>query len=737
MKRFGVPCLPILPALLLLCAAAAAAIFGSIHGLVHDPQHRPIVGAQITITSLNSQWTRTATSDQVGEFQLDAVPIGAYRIEITAPGFAVLQQQLTVTSDAALNLHFPMSVAEANATVEVQGEAPAVDTQSSTSQTQLSGQQIAQTPGADQANSLSMITDYVPGAYMVHDQLHVRGGHQVTWLLDGVPVPNTNIASNVGPQFDPKDIEVIEVQRGGLNAAYGDRTYGAFNVVTRSGFERSQEGELIASYGNHQATDDQINFGSHTDRFAYYGSISGNRSNIGLEAPAAIPLHDQAGGLSAFGSLIFNRSASDQLRLVTAVRGDHYQVPNTPEQQAAGIRDVDDERDAFVNFSWIHVAGPGLLLTVSPFYHHNSANYAGGPNDTPVIPRDDRISDYAGGAASFGITRGRHNALFGFETYSERENFLLSLQQAGGGFRQQQSLWGDHEAVYGHEQLRLSRYFTLNGGLRVSHFGGSLSETVVDPRIGGALVIPRLNWVARAFYGRYYQPPPLLSVAGPVLEVAVANGFGFLPLKGERDEQHEFGLTIPMRGWSLDLDHFRTGARNFFDHDVLGNSNIFFPLTIDRARIRGYEASLRSPRLARRLTLHLAFSRQWVQGFGGVSGGLTDFSPPADEWYYLDHDQRDTLSFGGQSALPRRAWASAEVQYGSGFLDGDGPAHLPSHTTVDLAVGKAFGERWSAQLSAVNVTDNRYLIDNSNTFGGTHFQQPRQLLLRVAYRFHY
>ena len=44
---------------------------------------------------------------------------------------------------------------------------------------------------------------------MVHDQLHVRGGHQVTWAIDGVPVPNTNIASNVGPQFDPKDIDYV------------------------------------------------------------------------------------------------------------------------------------------------------------------------------------------------------------------------------------------------------------------------------------------------------------------------------------------------------------------------------------------------------------------------------------------------------------------------------------------------------------------------------------------------
>jgi len=30
-----------------------------------------------------------------------------------------------------------------------------------------------------------MITDYVPGAYVTHDMLHMRGGHQVDWLIDG------------------------------------------------------------------------------------------------------------------------------------------------------------------------------------------------------------------------------------------------------------------------------------------------------------------------------------------------------------------------------------------------------------------------------------------------------------------------------------------------------------------------------------------------------------------------
>ena len=100
-----------------------------------------------------------------------------------------------------------------------------------------------------------MITNYTPSAYMVHDQLHIRGGHQVSWLLDGVPVPNTNIASNVGPQFDPKDMDYLEVQRGGYSAEYGDRTYGVFNVVTRSGFERNRQAEVVASYGNYNNTE--------------------------------------------------------------------------------------------------------------------------------------------------------------------------------------------------------------------------------------------------------------------------------------------------------------------------------------------------------------------------------------------------------------------------------------------------------------------------------------------------
>ena len=74
-----------------------------------------------------------------------------------------------------------------------------------------------------------------------------------------------------------------------------------------------------------------------------------------------------------------------------------------------------------------------------------------------------------------------------------------------------------------------------------------------------------------------------MTIAGPLLDVAVDQGFGFLPLKGERDDQYEVGVAIPVHGWAIDTDYFRTNARNFFDHDAIGNSNIFLPLTIDTA----------------------------------------------------------------------------------------------------------------------------------------------------------
>jgi outer membrane receptor protein involved in Fe transport len=730
--------------LLLSSLTAFATIFGTVTGLIHDPQHRPVQGAQVTLRAASTAWTKTVSSDDAGEFRFNSVPLGEYMVRVELTGFASEEQKLVLSSGREARIHFSLTVAQAKETVEVKDRSAEINTESSATTTLVSRRQIAETPGADQTNSLSMITNYVPGSYMVHDQLHVRGGHQVSWLIDGVPVPNTNIASNVGPQFDPKDIDYLEVQSGGYSAEYGDRTYGVFNVVTRSGFERNRQAELVTSYGSFNRTEDQFSMGDHTDRFAYYGSVSGNRTDLGLETGSTDILHNLGAGLSAFTSLTFNKTPNDQLRLVASVRGDHYQVPNNPDQQTLGIRDVEDERDDLVNFSWLHTFNPGTVLTVSPFYHFNRAHYIGGyigqPDPDVVIPEDDRGSNYFGGVVSLAVNHGKHNARAGFQVFGARDNQLFGIVTSDGSnppLTQRELVWGNVEALFLEDQYKLTSWLTINGGVRLTHFGSTLSENAVDPRIGTAIRIPRLNWVLRGFYGRYYQAPPLLTVNGPLLNQAAQQGFRFLPLRGERDEQHEFGLTIPLAGWVFDVSNFRTGAKNFFDHDILGNSNIFFPLAINQARIRGWEGTAMSPRIAGRAQFHAVYSHQYAEGSGGVTGGLTDFTPPAEGYFFLDHDQRNTLSAGVNLALPWRTWADFNANYGSGFVDGEGPQHLPSHETFDLSLGKSFGENWDLRLTGLNLSNHRYLLDNSNTFGGTHFVNPREISVQVKYRFHF
>jgi len=56
--------------------------------------------------------------------------------------------------------------------------------------------------------------------------------------------------------------------------------------------------------------------------------------------------------------------------------------------------------------------------------------------------------------------------------------------------------------------------------------------------------------------------------------------------------------------------------------------------------------------------------------------------------------------------------------------------------TADLAAGSTWRD-WSWKITAINVANRRYLIDNSNTFGGTHYNEPREVSAQVQYRFHY
>ena len=738
--RFARRVSPLALVALLTAHTVLAQVSGTVRILATDQQHLPLPTAEVTIKAAASAWLQTALANLEGEAVFPTVPVGQYVVTVTFESFSPAERQIVVASNTVTPVTVQLQIAGLAETVEVAAVIQRINPESSRTETVVGRNDIIRDPGADQNGSLAMITNNAPGAYMLHDHLHSRGGHGVSWEIDGVPVPSSAMAV-VGSQFDPKDVDSLEINRGGLSTNLGDRPYGVFNVVPRSGFEASRFGDVTATYGSHQLGSIHVAFGDHSadQKLAYFASASANRTDRGLERVAIPVLHDAAHGIAGFASVVYHKSSHDQFRFIGASRSDRFEVPNTVGQQALGIDDREAGADSFANLTWLHTSNTGTVVTVSPYYHFNRQQYIGGSR-SPLVTTDSRASNYMGASATVATIVGKHTVRVGTDSFAEHDNSLFGLAETTGLLRsatQQEVLWSNVVALFAEDSYRVTSRLTLNGGLRFQRFAGTVTEQATSPRLGAALAVPHVG-VLRGSYSHYYQHPPTSTLSGSLLDFALSEGFGFLPVFGEHDAVWEVGLGMPVHGWTVDVDAYRNMANNLVDHDVLGNSNLLFPLSIEHGRVRAFESTLRSPLLWGRLQLHSAFAYQIAEGRGAVTGGMTDFQPPANhDYFFLDHDQRVTFNSGATLDLPKGFWVSGTVLFGSGFLRGDGPDHLPAHTTGDVAVGKALTSRVSLRFTAINIADTQYLTGFENSFAGTHWAAPRELAIQMRYKFNY
>ena len=279
-------------------------------------------------------------------------------------------------------------------------------------------------------------------------------------------------------------MDYVEVDRGSYGAEFGDRTYGVFNVVPRTGFERNNEAELTLSAGNFYQTNDSLSFGSHTERFAYYASVNANRSNLGLQPPVAQVVHDAVNGVSGFGSFIFNVDPANQLRLMISVRRDYFQIPYDPNPNdfentnpngyaSIGLRDGQHEADAGVLFSWVHTFNSHLMTTVSPFYHYNSGDYASNPNDYPVASTENRSSTYVGGQATFAANYRKNDLQIGFLSFYQSDNQLFGLIFNNGSPNfpsDTERPTANLETFFIDEKFKPFSWLTLSAGMRPTRF---------------------------------------------------------------------------------------------------------------------------------------------------------------------------------------------------------------------------------------------------------------------------
>ena len=86
-------------------------------------------------------------------------------------------------------------------------------------------------------------------------------------------------------------------------------------------------------------------------RFAYYVSLNGNRSNYGLQTPIPQVVHDAENGYGGFASFIFNPDPKNQFRVVASLREDYYQIPIDPDPNSVGNRHIPATASAMASTS--------------------------------------------------------------------------------------------------------------------------------------------------------------------------------------------------------------------------------------------------------------------------------------------------------------------------------------------------------------------------------------------------
>jgi carboxypeptidase family protein/TonB-dependent receptor-like protein len=230
-----------LTALLVVCAASAvrAQTTGNIEGKVTDSSGSPLPGVTVEATSPNLQGARTSVTQPDGSFRFPAVAPGSYVLKAHLEGFPPVEKAATVSLDATATVDMVLQLA-ATEQVVVSGQAPLIDTTSTTTGTNYTSSVIAKLP-VDRNYADIVLAN--PGVDTDRGDTEGRAlaltiygttSAENQWVIDGVNTTNVYKGTQ-GKVIISEFVQEVEVKTGGYQAEYGRALGGVINVVTKSG----------------------------------------------------------------------------------------------------------------------------------------------------------------------------------------------------------------------------------------------------------------------------------------------------------------------------------------------------------------------------------------------------------------------------------------------------------------------------------------------------------------------
>ena len=235
-------CASILGAILLPACLLAQDATGKITGVVTDPSGAVVTSANVTVTNLETNFSKAAKTDSSGVYQALLLPIGKYKITASAAGFEkvtmVPQNALEINQTMRVDIQLP--VGKLTDTVVVESTGSQVETENATVGATVTGEAIFELP-LNGRNTLDLLKTQ-PGVTPTNPDSGAAGEYSiggqrtdsVTYLLDGGN-NNSLLGNAVVANPNPDAVAEFKVLENNYGAEYGRNAGGIVSIVTKSG----------------------------------------------------------------------------------------------------------------------------------------------------------------------------------------------------------------------------------------------------------------------------------------------------------------------------------------------------------------------------------------------------------------------------------------------------------------------------------------------------------------------
>src|SRR5688500_2635581 len=234
-----------------LCTTVAAAnaqvATGTILGGVTDATGGAVPGANITATNLDTQFTRSTTTDASGQYSLQLMPVSRYKADVALDCFKNFSQTgivLEVHRNARIDARIePGNVSEV---VSVTADAPLVETATASLSRAVSQREVLNLPlvNRDLYQLLS-----ITGGVTSNEAANSLGGPEQTTTVNGsqrAQLGTVNFQLDGGnntaglrgtghPAPNPEAVQEVRAITSNVSAEDGRRPAGVVDVVTKSG----------------------------------------------------------------------------------------------------------------------------------------------------------------------------------------------------------------------------------------------------------------------------------------------------------------------------------------------------------------------------------------------------------------------------------------------------------------------------------------------------------------------